>query len=157
LKAVTHNIFSFGLSIFLLSKTGHLSVLSSLVALWLTFAVNTVIDVFGHTRKNDIPIRSFITHSVFIAPLWGAAVGIATIILPYSIFNLSAESAFELLGAGLGVTIACTHLLLDALTQAGVYLGRRRRIAIAHMSYDNPGLNFAFVVLGLLLLAVALF
>jgi hypothetical protein len=157
LKAVTHDIFSLGLIIFLLSKTGHLSVLSSLVALWLTFAVNTLIDVFGHTRKNDIPIRSFITHSVFTAPLWGAAVGIATIILPYSVFNLSVDSAFELLGAGLGVTIAYTHLLLDALTQAGVYLGHRRRIAIAHMSYDNPALNLAFVVLGLLLLVAALF
>ncbi len=140
----------------MLSKTGHLSVLSLLVALWLTFAVNTLIDVFGHTRKNGIPIRSFVTHSVFTAPLWGAAVGIATIILPYSVFNFSADSAFELLGAALGVTIASTHLLLDAFTQAGVYLGRRR-IAIAHMSYDNPALNLAFVVLGLLLLAAALF
>jgi len=156
LKVVTHNVFSFGLSIFLLSKTGHLSVLSFFVALWLTFAVNTLIDVFGHTRKNDIPIRSFITHSVFTAPLWGAALGIATIVLPYSLFNLSADSAFELLGAGLGVTIAYAHLLLDAFTQAGVYLGRRR-IAIAHMSYDNTALNLAFIVLGLLLLAVALF
>ncbi len=155
MKAVTHNIFSFGLSIFLLSKTGHLSGLSLLVALWLTFAVNTVIDVLGHRRKNDIPIRSFVTHSVFTAPLWGASVGIATIILPYSVFNLSAGPPFELLGAGLGVIIAYSHLLLDALTQAGVYLGRRR-IAIAHMSYDNPALNLAFIVLGLLLLATAL-
>ena len=156
MKATTHNVFAFGLSIFLLSKTGHLSVLSSLVALWLTLAVNTTIDVFGHTRKNDIPTRSFVTHSVFTAPLWGAAVGIATMIVPYSVFNLSADSAFELLGAALGATVASTHLLLDAFTQAGVYLGRRR-IAIAHMSYDNPALNLAFFVLGLLLLAVALF
>jgi Protein of unknown function (DUF1286) len=156
LKVVTHNIFSFGLGTFLLSKTGHLSLLSLFVALWLTFAVNTLIDVFGHTRKNDVPIRSFVTHSVFTAPLWGAAVGLVTIIVPYSVFNISADSAFELLGAGLGVTIACTHLLLDAFTQAGVYLGRRR-IAIAHMSYDNPALNLAFIVLGLLLLAAAFY
>ena len=156
MKAVTHNIFSFGLNIFLLSKTGHLSAISLLVALWLTFAVNTLIDVFGHRRKNDVPVRSFVTHSVFTAPLWGALVGIATIILPYSVFSLPADSAFELLGAGLGVAIAYTHLLLDALTQAGVYLGRRR-IAIAHMSYDNPALNLAFIVLGLLLLVAAFF
>jgi hypothetical protein len=156
LKAVTHNTFSFGLGVFLLSRTGHLSVLSFLVALWLTFAVNTLVDVFGHTRKNDIPTRSFITHSVFTAPIWGAALGIATIIVPYSVFNLSADSAFELLGVALGVTVAYTHLLLDAFTQAGIYLGRRR-IAIAHMSYDNPGLNLAFIVLGLLLLAGGFF
>jgi len=156
LKAVTHNIFSFGLSVFLLSRTGHLSVLSLFAALWLTFAVNTLIDVFGHTRKNDIPVRSFITHSVFTAPLWGASVGFATIVLPYSILNLSADSSFELLGAALGVTMAYSHLLLDSLTQAGVYLGRGR-IAIAHMSYDNPALNLAFIVLGLLLLAAGFF
>jgi len=156
LKAITHNIFFFGLSIFLLSKTGHLSVLLLLLALWLTFAVNAVIDVLGHTRKNDIPVRSFVTHSVFTAPLWGGTVGIATIVVPYSIFNLSAGSALELLGVGLGVTIAYSHLLLDALTQAGVYLGRRR-IAIAHMSYDNPALNLAFILVGLSLIAIALF
>jgi len=156
LKAVTHNIFSFGLTIFLLSRTGHLSVLSLFVALWLTFAVNTLIDAFGHTRKNDIPIRSFITHSVFTAPLWGASVGFATIVLLYSIFNLSTDSSFEWLGIALGVTIAYGHLLLDSLTQAGVYLGRRR-IAIAHMSYDNSALNLAFIVSGLLLFAAGFF
>ena len=151
MRASTHNIFSLGLNIFLLSATRHLSALSFLLALWLTLSVNALIDVLGHTHKKDIPIRSFITHSVFIAPLWGAFVGIVTVTAPYSIFELPFSSTLVIIGTGLGMSVGLSHLLLDAPTGGGVYL-LRRRIAIAHLKYDDPALNLAFTGLGLLLL-----
>ncbi len=154
MRVVTHDIFSLGLSVFLLSRTGHLSVLSMLIAFWLTLAVNDVIDVLGHTSKHGNLVRSLVTHSVFTAPLWGALVGVSTTIAPYSILDLPVNSAIVLVGAELGVGVGSSHLLLDSLTEAGVYLGRRR-IVIAHLKYNNPPLNAVFIGMGLLLMSVA--
>ena len=55
-----------------------------------------------------------------------------------------------LFAAGLGTTLAYSHLLLDALTEGGVYLGRRR-VALAHLRYNNLILNGAFATFGVLL------
>ncbi len=57
--------------------------------------------------------------------------------------------------AGLGIVLAYSHLLLDALTEGGVYLWRRR-IALAHLRYNNLILNGAFAALGVLLVFAAL-
>jgi len=45
--------------------------------------------------------------------------------------------------------------LLDVLTEGGVYLGRRR-VALAHLRYDNVILNGAFAFIGVLLILAAL-
>ena len=55
----------------------------------------------------------------------------------------------------MGVLVSEEHLLLDSLTQAGVY-SWRRRIAIAHFRYDNVALNLGFALLGILLIVVIL-
>ena len=44
--------------------------------------------------------------------------------------------------------------MLDAFTESGVYLWRRR-IALAHLRYNNLILNGAFAVLGVLLIFAA--
>jgi hypothetical protein len=91
-KEVTHYIFSLGAGLYFqyialphLPFAGQQGILI-ILAVWLAFAVNRVIDGIGHTFKNtpygDLPVRSWITHSVFTAPLWGAAVGLASILGP---------------------------------------------------------------------------
>ena len=50
--------------------------------------------------------------------------------------------------------LAYSHLLLDSLTQGEVHLGRRR-VALAHLRYDNGVLNGAFAALGLLMVFAA--
>ena len=56
--------------------------------------------------------------------------------------------------AGLGAVLAYSHILLDALTEGGVYIGRRRA-ALAHLRYDNLILNGTFTGLGVLLVFAA--
>ena len=55
----------------------------------------------------------------------------------------------------IGAIIASGHLMLDSLTEAGVYLARRR-VAVAHFSYDNQFLNAGFIVAGMCLAVMSL-
>jgi hypothetical protein len=54
----------------------------------------------------------------------------------------------------LGVVAGLSHLLLDALTEGGIYY-RGRRWAIAHWHYDNGAANGLFALLGILMFAAA--
>ncbi|MDV3278025.1 MAG: hypothetical protein LYZ69_06100 [Nitrososphaerales archaeon] len=96
-------------------------------------------------------VRSPLTHSIFTAPVWGA--GTAYVLW-------LAGSALGLVGPGFewliivsGVLAAYSHLLLDSITEGGVYF-LTKRIAIAHFSYSNPALNAVFAAVGLLLFVV---
>jgi hypothetical protein len=122
-----------------------------LLAAWLSLAINGLIDILGHTRMGDTPVRSFVTHSIFTAPVWGGLVGVASVLIPYSILKIDPNSALTFLALTTGVIVAYSHLFLDALTEAGVYFGRRR-IAIAHFRYDNPLVNLASAMIGAALL-----
>jgi Protein of unknown function (DUF1286) len=151
LKAITHDVFSLGVGLYLVCHVGRPPDAPVLVlVVWLAFATNEVIDVLGHVARVGRPVRSFWTHSVFTAPIWGIAVALASAYLLTTIFGQASTTPQTFFIAGLGTVLAYSHLLLDALTEGGVYLGRRR-IALAHMRYNNPMLNGAFVLLGLLL------
>jgi Protein of unknown function (DUF1286) len=155
MKALTHYLFSTGISFALLSLSRSLDLSSILIALWLSLSVNYLIDALGHLSRNGNPTRTRVTHSVFTAPFWGAAVAIASLMI------LSHPSgsgpALYVLGfwTSMGVLISEEHLFLDSLTQAGVY-SWRRRIAIAHFRYDNVALNLGFALLGALLIVAIL-
>lgn len=139
--------------IYILARTGSYTQLSLLLAIWLSIAVNAVIDLLGHSRSEK-PVRTMLTHSVFTAPVWGGAIGVASILVPLTVLNLPLEWDLTLLSLGLGVLVAITHLVLDVFTQNGIYYGRRR-IALTHLSYNNAILNLVFVALGLILVASA--
>jgi hypothetical protein len=157
LKAVTHDVFSLGIGLYLLSRLQQPSILLYLVLVfWLAFATNELIDVMGHVSKGGRPVRSFWTHSVFTAPAWGISVAVASAYVIDAIAGQALTAPEALLAAGLGVVFACSHLLLDSLTEGGVYLGRRR-VALAHFRYDNVILNGAFTGLGVLLVFAAFF
>jgi hypothetical protein len=126
------------------------------LAVWLSLAINGLIDILGHTRMGGTPVRSFVTHSIFTAPVWGGLVGVASVLIPYSILKIAPNSALTLLALITGVMVAYSHLFLDALTEAGVYFGRRR-IAIAHFRYNNPLLNLTATIIGAALLIVSFF
>jgi hypothetical protein len=155
MKALTHYLFSIGVSLSLLSLLHALSLPSILMALWLSLSINYLIDVLGHLSRDGIPTRTRVTHSIFTAPFWGALVAIV---------SLTALS--QALGSGIlwgalafwtlmGFLVSEEHLLLDSLTQAGIY-SWRRRMAIAHFRYDNILLNLGFALLGAFLIAAAL-
>ncbi len=151
MKAITHDVFSLGLGLYLLYRVVQSPTLSLLVLVaWLAFATNEVIDVLGHVRKGGRPIRSFWTHSVFTAPAWGVAAALTSAYALDVVLGQGMTASQALLVGGLGAVFAYSHLLLDALTEGGVYLGRRR-VALAHMRYDSVALNGTFTALGVLL------
>jgi hypothetical protein len=125
-----------------------------LLVVWLAFATNEVIDRLGHSARGGMSIRSFWTHSIITAPVWGVALAVASVYLLDMVIGQSMTTSQTFFAAGLGTVLAYSHLLLDALTEGGVYLGRRR-VALAHLRYDNLVLNCAFAAFGLLLALVA--
>src|SRR5260370_29916467 len=100
-------------------------------------------------------IPSFWTHSICTAPVWGIALAVASVYLLDMVIGQSMTTSQTLFAAGLGTMLAYSHLLLDALTEGGVYLGRRR-VALAHLRYNNVILNGAFGFVGVLLRLAAL-
>lgn len=156
MRFLTHNLFSAGLSFYFVSRFGLSPLLELLVVVWLSLAINWVIDIVGHRKAGGIHVRTFVTHSIFTAPLWGGLVGVATIVVPNRVLNIDVGSTVTLLTITTGVMIAYLHLFLDSLTEGGVYLGRRR-IAIAHFSYNNPLINLGFMIIGVILLIISFF
>ena len=147
---LTHVVFSAGLlASFLSIDVGAPG--SFALGIALSLLVNYAIDELGHDSRNGMSVRSPLTHSVFTAPMWGA--GTAYVLW-------LAGSILGLVGPGLewlvmvsGVIAAYSHLLLDSITEGGVYV-LTRRIAIAHFRSSNPALNAALVAGGLLLFAL---
>jgi len=157
LKAITHDLFSVGVGVYLLSRTDGLSSPPYLIlTVWLALATNEVIDVLGHFTRGGVPVRSFWTHSVFTAPIWGIIVAIPSVYLLDRIIGQGMTPSQTFLVSGLGALLAYSHLLLDAFTEGGVYLVRRR-VALAHLRYNNLIINGAFAALGLLLVFTAFF
>src|SRR5207244_7667940 len=123
---------------------------SVLLAVWLSFAVNWVIDALGHTMRGGRPVRTFITHSVLLAPIWGGVIGYTSFVLVNEALQLPSGWVLAIFSALLGVLIALSHLFLDSLTEGGVYW-RLHRVALGHARHNNPTLNAVFLLLGLLL------
>ena len=150
MMSVTHNFFSVGLCLYLASLAPAFTLSHLLLAGWVALSTGFVIDALGHSRRGGRSVRSWTTHSVVTAPLWGASIGLVTV-LALSVF-LHGFQEGPLLGfaALLGVASGYSHLLLDSMTEGGVY-GLRRRVALAHHGNRNPVLNLAFLLLGVVL------
>jgi hypothetical protein len=156
LKSLTHNLFSLGVGLFLLLRTEQPpNVLDVLLVIWLAFATNWVIDSLGHTSRNGLSVRSFRTHSVLLAPIWGITIALVSLFLLDTGIGQKMTTPEVVYFAGLGEALAFSHLLLDALTEGGVFLVRRR-IALAHLRNNNIIANGAFLVLGVLLIVGSL-
>jgi membrane-bound metal-dependent hydrolase YbcI (DUF457 family) len=143
---LTHLIFGLGVAVALgvgLSPESRLT-----LALVLSLAVNMVIDELGHVTRRGFVSRSPLTHSVFTAPIWGGAVGYLAWRgwLQLGLGAQGLEWSFILLGGA----VAGSHLLLDSMTERGVFLFTHR-VALAHFGSRNVILNGIFVVLGVAL------
>ncbi|MDG7023026.1 MAG: DUF1286 domain-containing protein [Nitrososphaerota archaeon] len=176
-KEATHIIFSLGTAFLITSaflrlnpgfQGGSGGVLFVLAA-WLAFSVNHVVDSLGHDivytgQGERLPVRSWRTHSVFTTPLWGVLVGSASVLGVWFLLSemmgpiipapKELPAALALWASFLGAAVAYTHLLPDSLTQAGVYYWKKRA-AIAHWRYDSFLGNALFIIVGLGFLAAA--
>ena len=143
---MTHFIFGSGTAV-ALSPTIPVE-MRFYLAIVLSLLVNLAIDELGHVTRRGFVSRSPLTHSVFTAPLWGGAIG-------YLVWRGGVELGLgtggqEWLFVLLGAAVAWSHLLLDSVTERGVFLFTQR-IALAHFSSRNVLLNVVFVVLGVAL------
>lgn len=119
------------------------------LAVVLSLVVNFLIDGLGHVARGGFVARSPLTHSVFTAPLWGVAAGFVLWRVWVSVLSVGQD--LELWFVILGVVVAGSHLLLDSLTERGVFW-LANRIALAHLRSGNLLLNGAFLLLGLALI-----
>lgn len=147
MRLLTHVIFGAG-SLVAVSPENPVE-LRLFLAVLLSIMVNGLIDRLGHVRRGGRAARSMLTHSLLTAPLWGGATGyIAWLAFGY-VWGASSGLEFDLVASG--VIIAATHLLLDSITERGVFL-LTGRVALAHFSARNAALNWAFVLIGLALI-----
>jgi hypothetical protein len=103
LKAITHDLFSVGVGLYLVFRIdGPSSPLYLLLTIWLAFATNEVIDALGHFTRGGIPVRSFWTHSVFTAPIWGIAAAVVSVYLLDIITGQEMTTSQTFFVAGLG-------------------------------------------------------
>lgn len=143
---LTHMVFGAG-SVVALTPMLPVDLRLSL-AVVLSILVNLVIDELGHVMHGEFVARSPFTHSVVAAPLWGGMVGYGlwTIGVGLGLAGASLQAVFVVSG----VVVACSHLLLDSLTERGVFL-LTDRVALAHFGSGNVVLNSIFLVSGMFL------
>jgi hypothetical protein len=143
---LTHVVFGAG-SVAALSPFLPVDLRLSL-AVVLSVFVNYAIDELGHVVRRGFAVRSPLTHSVFTAPLWGGAIGYFVWLAGASL-GLAGPS-LEWSVVILGVVAAYSHLLLDSITEGGVFF-LTKRIAMAHFRNGNVLMNVAFLLGGLAL------
>ena len=151
MKALTHNLFSLGVGVYLVFRIVQPAPLYLILVVWSAFTTNALIDVLGHVSKGGMSVRAARTHSIFVAPLWGIAVSVASLYALDIVTGLEMTALQAVFAAGLGAVLAYSHLLLDALTEGGVFFARRR-IALAHLRNNNLVLNAVFAGLGIFLM-----
>lgn len=155
MKLISHYIFSLGalLALAVLLGAGSSALL---LVVWNAFAVNWAIDRLGHSSRDGRPVRAWRTHSVFTAPIIGAIIGLAGGLAEQLLYSVGAAiypGTLALESCGLGVASALAHLLLDSVTEEGVYVVHR--VALAHFRYNSVLANGLAMAAGLLLILLA--
>lgn len=149
---------------YFMNFTGSSKAAAVILLLPLAWLCNHVIDGLGHSMHGDIPVRRPRTHSIFTAPIWGllSALPFYWASEYFSLFQPHTETLGPLISFPslvwlfvAGVYVAYNHLFLDSLTEAGIYF-TTRRIALAHLRYNERIINTLFVVFGLLMIYMSL-
>ncbi|MFP3138430.1 MAG: DUF1286 domain-containing protein [Nitrososphaeria archaeon] len=155
---VTHVVFTFGLIALAAAWLGLGIAAALLAALWLAAIVNYIIDAAGHETRNGRRRRTAATHSLTGATAVGAVAGfaptLAVLLAAPGAVGVYYGSLLLLEMTALGAAAGLSHLLLDALTEGGIYY-RGHRWALAHWHYDNGAANGLFALLGILMFAAA--
>lgn len=156
MKAVTHDLFSVGLLLYVVTLLGVATITTVAYVVVVAALTNALVDGIGHSKRDGIPKRGWVTHSVVTAPVWGAVACLLVLAVPYAVGLVSLGPVVAFL-ALLGALAGWSHLLLDSLTEGGVFGLGLRRLALAHYRYDNTPLNLCFGCLGVALILAAVF
>lgn len=151
----THTAFTLGLLIAMLKMLNGLSLTMAVLAALIAYIVNLALDRLGHVKRGAVYVRSPLTHDICLSALWGLVIS-AAFTYASMLFNIQVYPIEAVLMGPIG---GLSHMLLDSLTEEGVYVRRRgtwRRVSIAHFRYNNPALNWLFTAIGLALMAIPL-
>jgi len=143
-KLITHYIFAIGLVAFIFP-----TYLPS--ALVLGFLVSFLMDHAGHERKGLTIRRTWVTHSVFTGSALGTVLGI---LLAFGFEYVNLPFSFVIFALQ-GFVSALSHLFLDAITEGGIFVFKKR-FALAHFRYDDLFVNTGFALLGIFLFVLSL-
>ena len=137
-----HVVFTMGLCALAASLLGSGVIIG--IAIIQSIIVNYIIDRLGHRGGVRLPN----THS----PTGASVIGLLTTPLAM----LAKVTVINVLAVALiGVLAGLSHLLLDSMTENGIYI-KRRRWAISHFRFNDRVLNQVFMIVGLVMLVIAL-
>lgn len=152
MKLSTHIIFAAGVTAFSMRYIYPVLVIHWPIVIVVAMAMQALIDVLSHETRvvngRVIHRRTKFLHSPLGATLLGLGLGL------YLMFVLPFE--------GFGVIIALllaaySHLLLDAITEHGIYVFGKRTSRRRLLRYNNPIANGFFQLIGILLLLITFF
>jgi hypothetical protein len=152
MRMVTHIAFNLGLLTLvssLFSQFGDALSTSAVVSA----LSNALIDGVGHEYRGRFPRRTPVSHTLPRSILWSLVS-----IVPVVVYLAVDHQHLIPLALIQGTLSGPLHMLLDSLTERGIYVRRNgewRRFALAHFRYDNPALNLAFILTGLLMVWLA--
>ncbi|GGP19680.1 hypothetical protein GCM10007981_04340 [Thermocladium modestius] len=137
-----HVIFTMGLCALVASSLDSEAIIG--IAIIQSIIVNYAIDQLGHRGGVRIP-RTHSPTGALITGLSTAPLALLAKVTPIYV------TAVALIGALAGLS----HLLLDSMTENGIYVRGRRR-AISHFRFNDNALNQAFMIMGVAMLLIAL-
>jgi len=158
MKLKTHYMFSFGLSSLALTIFGVPLIPTIAISLFVSFVGNIIIDKIGHdmSETGQVLRRSPRTHTVPRSVFWGVVSSLPLLfiiyLIQYDYINLMIASIIS------GVIVGPSHMLLDSLTEKGIYVkknGSWERAALAHRKFDDPLGNGLAVISGIVMFVLA--
>ena len=166
MKLQTHIAFSIGASSILASIIDKHFLGIGTLWLWmclsLSLLINILIDKYGHekilVKYGVVYRRAPHLHSLNYAPLT-ACLSLILVPILYINYTTYIASLIPTLYA-IGLIIVLTHLLLDYLTENGIYIKKRGnfvRISCCNFKYNNPTINYVFTIAGIVMLLTAIY
>lgn len=149
MKLVTHAAFSAGAVFAVATRILRVDPPLALLLAALSVVLQYVIDGLSHSESGGYVRRTPLLHSPS-GSLASTAVYVALVLAVARDWTLVPPALL------CGLLSSYTHLLLDAITERGIYVRGRRTARRRLARSDNPALNALFLLLGLALFLSAL-
>jgi len=153
MRLITHVVFNAGFLALPATLLVHSNdALTS--ALLVSVLSNSIIDAVGHEYRHGFIRRTPVSHTVPRSILWSLVPAV-----PMASYWSLSKPLLSLVVILQGLLSGPLHMLLDSLTERGIYVRRGDRwvrFAIAHFHYNNPAINLLFTLLGIVMLWISL-
>jgi membrane-bound metal-dependent hydrolase YbcI (DUF457 family) len=151
-KLSTHVLFGVGVAAFSMRFIAPVMLVYWHIVLFVAALMQVLIDVLSHEKRvvngRVIYRRTKFLHSPTGATVLGLLLGLyLVVVFPYGDIGVFVALLLS----------AYSHLLLDAITEHGIYILGRRTSSRRLLRYNNPLANALFQLIGIGLLLYSLF